>query len=128
MSAWRARISVFVLAVACGGKPPPQQKVIGHQTASTPGPSCSDVGVILRGSVERGEQAARAREAAISNACEIDRWSPELVACITGKPHPDRCLDQLTDKQRTDAIMRGIAGKRLTYRRTRIQAEEAGAV
>jgi hypothetical protein len=32
-----------------------------------------------------------------------------------------------TDKQRTDAIMRGIAGKRLTYRRTRIQAEETGA-
>jgi transposase-like protein len=32
-----------------------------------------------------------------------------------------------TDKQRTDAIMRGIAGKRLTYRRTRSQAEEAGA-
>jgi hypothetical protein len=33
----------------------------------------------------------------------------------------------LTDKQRTDAIMRGIAGKRLTYRRTRSQAEETGA-
>jgi hypothetical protein len=32
-----------------------------------------------------------------------------------------------SDKQRTDAIMRGIAGKRLTYRRTRGQAEEAGA-
>jgi hypothetical protein len=32
-----------------------------------------------------------------------------------------------TDKQRTDAIMRGIAGKRLTYRRTRSQGEEAGA-
>ena len=32
-----------------------------------------------------------------------------------------------TDKQRTDAIMRGIAGKRLTYRRTRSQAKEAGA-
>jgi hypothetical protein len=32
-----------------------------------------------------------------------------------------------TDKQRTDAIMRGIAGKRLTYRRTRGEAEGAGA-
>jgi hypothetical protein len=32
-----------------------------------------------------------------------------------------------SDKQRTDAIMRGIAGKRLTYRRTRSQDEEAGA-
>jgi hypothetical protein len=32
-----------------------------------------------------------------------------------------------TDKQRTDAIMRGIAGKRLTYRRTHSQAEETGA-
>jgi hypothetical protein len=32
----------------------------------------------------------------------------------------------LTDKQRTDAIMRGIAGKRLTYRRTRSQEAEAG--
>jgi hypothetical protein len=32
-----------------------------------------------------------------------------------------------SDKQRTDAIMRGIAGKRLTYRRTRNQGEEAGA-
>jgi hypothetical protein len=33
-----------------------------------------------------------------------------------------------TDKQRTDAVMRAIAGKRLTYRRTRSQPEEAGAV
>lgn len=32
-----------------------------------------------------------------------------------------------TDKQRTDAIMRGIAAKRVTYRRTRSQGEEAGA-
>jgi transposase-like protein len=31
-----------------------------------------------------------------------------------------------TDKQRTDAIMRGIVGKRLTYRRTRSQEAEAG--
>jgi hypothetical protein len=36
-------------------------------------------------------------------------------------------IARTADKQRTDAIMRGIAGKRLTYRRTRSQGEEAEA-
>src|SRR5207302_1607859 len=62
--------------------------------------TCTDVGVILRGPVEGGDDAGRAREAAIANACEIDKWPAVVVDCVTSNRKPDSCLAQLGHKQR----------------------------
>lgn len=88
----------FVVA-ACGSKPPPQQPVIGHEVPKTAPATCNDVGVILRGRVDGGEDAGRAREAAIANACEMDHWSNQVIDCVASERKPDSCLGKLNDKQ-----------------------------
>jgi hypothetical protein len=96
------RFAVVLLAVACGGKSQPRP-VIGHHVEGPLAPTCADVGVILRGPVERNDnsaEAGHAREAAIANACEIDAWPAPVIACIASKPKPSKCLDELTEQQR----------------------------
>ena len=46
---------------------------------------------------------------------------PIIVGAIAKDSHHYRVALGFTDKERSDAIMRGIAGKRLTHRRTRSQ-------
>jgi hypothetical protein len=86
--------------VGCGGTPAPAPQTIGHQVATPAAATCTDVGVILRGRVDTGEDAGRAREAAIANACETDKWSPAVVECVAGNKKPDTCLARLDEKQR----------------------------
>jgi len=91
---------LLVLA-ACGAKPAPHA-VIGHRATTPVPPSCADVGVILRGPIEHGDNpadAGRAREAAIANACEADHWSAQVIACVASKPAASECLDQLAPEQ-----------------------------
>ena len=90
-----------VALAGCGSKPPPAEPIIGHQVPKTAPPTCNDVGVILRGTVAGGEDAGRAREAAIANACEIDKWSVQVLDCIAGERKPNACIDQLDEKQRS---------------------------
>jgi hypothetical protein len=94
------RVVLAVALAACGSKPPPQPPVIGHEVPKTPPATCNDVGVILRGRVDTGgDDAARAREAVIANACEIDKWSAQVIDCIAGEKKPDACLGKLSEKQ-----------------------------
>ncbi len=91
----------LLVVVACGGQPQPRA-VIGHRVTAPAPPSCADVGVILRGPIEHTDNVAdagRAREAAIANACEADRWPAPVIACVASKPKPSECLDQLTPEQ-----------------------------
>jgi hypothetical protein len=91
----------LLVLVACGAKPAPRA-VIGHRATAPAAPSCADVGVILRGPIEHGDNAAdagRAREAAIANACETDAWSEQVIACVASKAKPSECLDRLTPEQ-----------------------------
>jgi hypothetical protein len=91
----------LLVLVACGANPAPPA-VIGHRASAPAAPSCADVGVILRGPIEHGDNAAdagRAREAAIANACETDSWSAQVIACVASKAKPSECLDRLTPEQ-----------------------------
>jgi hypothetical protein len=91
-------VGIVVGASSCGGKPPTPNRSLGNTTVPTP--SCSDAGTILRGDIGTADDTAgRAREAAIANACEIDRWAPEVVTCVTGTAKPQACLDKLTKAQ-----------------------------
>jgi hypothetical protein len=97
----RGRVALMFVIAACGGKTPPAPQTIGHQVASVAPTTCSDVGVILRGRVDGGEDAGRAREAAIANACELGKWSPAVVECVASNRKPEGCLSELDLKQRT---------------------------
>jgi hypothetical protein len=97
----RTRLGLVLFVLSCGGSQPAPQQVIANKPV---GPTCQDVGVVLRGHVEpdAGSDAniGRIREAAISNACEIDRWTPDVLGCIASSTQPDTCLEKLTAVQR----------------------------
>src|SRR5512140_1018535 len=95
-----SRVVLAVALAACGSKPPKAEPIIGHQVPKTAPATCADIGVILRGRVDGGDDAGRAREAAIANACEIDHWSAQVVDCVATERKPDPCLDKLSEKQR----------------------------
>ena len=92
--------ALAVVLAACGSKPPPVPPIIGHEVPKTAPATCSDIGVILRGPVNGGDDAGRAREAVIANACEIDKWSTQVLDCVASERKPDACLDKLSEKQR----------------------------
>ena len=92
------RIALVWLAIGCGSKPPPADQTIGHHVPTVAAPTCADVGVILRGPVS-SEDAGRAREAEIANACATDKWSPEIVMCVASEKKPQSCLAKLDEKQ-----------------------------
>ena len=75
--------------------------------------SCGDAGVILRGRVEDAKRAGPAKEAVIASACLLDKWSPEVLACIGGDGAPPSCLDKLDGRQRAayDKALESWAGE-----------------
>ncbi len=98
-----SRLALFALLVACGSKPPLAPPAIAHHAPAPAAATCGDVGVILRGAIENTDdraQAGRAREAAIANACELDRWPKDVIDCVATKPKPSACLAKLSDEQR----------------------------
>ena len=88
------------LAVGCGSKAPPADQTIGHQVPTVAPATCADVGVILRGPVYSGEDAGRARETAIANACSTDKWDAAVIACVASDKKPQSCVAKLSEKQR----------------------------
>jgi hypothetical protein len=94
------KFALVCLAIGCGSKAPPADQTIGHHVAPIAAASCADVGVILRGPVDGGEDAGRAREAAIANACTTDKWDAAVVACVASEKKPQPCLAKLSEKQR----------------------------
>ncbi len=98
-----SRLALVAVIVACGGTSPSPAPPIAHHAPAPAAPTCADVGVILRGPIEAADdpaQAGRAREAAIANACEIDRWPRDVIDCVASKPQASACLAKLTDEQR----------------------------
>ena len=88
---------MVVGALSCGGGHTAPQRVIANKPAV---PSCGDASVVLRGRVETDEKTGHMREAAIANACEIDRWTPDILGCVASSTDPETCLTQLTAHQR----------------------------
>lgn len=112
------RLAALVAIAACGGTPavapaPPP----GPAAASAPAPeaaapapvTCSDAGVILRGVVDDRHRAGPAKEAAIARSCLLDRWPPDVLACVASNAKPKTCLDALTAEQRETHEARLIA-------------------
>lgn len=94
------KLALTFFVLACGGKAPPARPV-AHQAPAPAAATCADVGVILRGTIDTGDkEAGRAREAAIANACEIDRWSPSVIECVATEKKATTCLGKLTVEQR----------------------------
>ncbi len=102
--------AVAILAAGCAGgaapsptrEPTPRRPPI-HQAAS-----CADVAALVRGDLSVGgvitsEDAKRgpSKQAMIERTCEQDRWTPEVLACVTSHHVPLICLDDLTEDQRT---------------------------
>jgi len=94
-------VAAFVwLAIGCGSKAPPADQTIGHHAAPVAAATCADVGVILRGTVDAGEDAGRAREAVIANACTNDKWDAAVITCVASEKKPQPCIAKLSQKQR----------------------------
>jgi hypothetical protein len=95
-----------VLALAACGAPATSQPVApapAQPTVPTRAPAaitCGDAGVVLRGYVEDAKRAGPVKEAAIATACLLDRWSPEVLACIGGDGSPAACIGKLDGRQR----------------------------
>ena len=100
-------LATLVAAAACGGgsKPAP--------TPPAPPPSpCVAVSQHMRDMVMKAGQEEQAGadmlnklgpiiERVVSERCQADAWSPEVIACINGADDKtmDPCIDQLTDDQ-----------------------------
>ncbi|HEY5951679.1 MAG TPA: hypothetical protein VIV40_39565 [Kofleriaceae bacterium] len=94
------RLGLLVIA-ACGSKQP-APTVVANRAPPPPPPvaaSCGDAGVILRGQVSSGDEAGRAREQLIEQACREGKWSKAVIDCVAGTPHPQDCLDKLSEQQ-----------------------------
>ena len=90
------RVVVCLVVVACGGTP--VHEPVAPVAAA---PTCSDVGVILRGAINgESTEAGPAREAAIAQACETDHWPGDVIQCVTANRKPASCLDKLATPQR----------------------------
>ena len=89
---------IVALVAGCGATP-----VVRESAPPPPArPTCSDVGVILRGAIDvESAEAGPARELAIANRCEHDRWPAEIIDCVAGNRSPITCLDKLTPEQHT---------------------------
>lgn len=92
---------LFAVLVACGGTRPPAHVPDAERPAQPAQPTCDEVGVILRGSVEdRAEGAGPAKEKAIAESCKRERWSVRVIACVAGTVVPTDCIKQLTAEQK----------------------------
>jgi hypothetical protein len=115
------KMALLLLAAGCA-KPapvaapaPPAPPPPAALAAVTPAPvTCGDVGVILRGNVEDQKQAGPAKEAAIARTCKLEKWSPELLACVGGQAQARPCLGKLTPAQR-DAYDKALAAWNEAY-------------
>lgn len=92
---------LVAVLVACGGTSTQAPAPEPARPAAPAQPTCDEVGIILRGSVEdRDEGAGPAKEKAIAQSCRSERWSVRVVACVAGTPVPTDCLKQLTAEQK----------------------------
>ncbi|MEO6776995.1 MAG: hypothetical protein ABI467_28955 [Kofleriaceae bacterium] len=91
------RVGLLAVLVACGGSPAPA--AVAAKPALAP-VTCHDASVILRGLIaSEDDKAGPARESAILRSCEVDRWAPEVLACIGIERKPSGCLAKLTEQQ-----------------------------
>jgi hypothetical protein len=92
---------LFAVLAACGGTSRPAQVPAPTPPAQPAQPTCDEVGIILRGSVEdRDAGAGPAKEKAIAESCRRERWSIRVIACVAGTPVPSDCIKQLTAEQK----------------------------
>jgi len=101
----RLAAAAVVILSSCGGKaatPPPAQptKPVVPPVVAIPAATCTDVAVILRGKTNLEKDAAEARETLIKEACEADKWTAEMLKCVSSTPDASACLDKLTEDQR----------------------------
>src|SRR5688572_1414750 len=102
VSAMRASVGLVLFVWACGSKPAPEPVVAKHPPPKPMQANCTDVGVILRGNIEiesDDEKAGPAKEAAITTACETDKWPSSVIDCVASTPRPQECISKLDDKQ-----------------------------
>lgn len=81
-----------------GSNGPPGAAGLQQGSAGSALITCTDVGIVLRGSVERHSDAGPAKERAIEQACLEDAWSRAVIDCV-GRGKKD-CLELLTAAQR----------------------------
>ncbi|HTL33727.1 MAG TPA: hypothetical protein VL326_11415 [Kofleriaceae bacterium] len=112
----RGALALAIL-VACGGTPPAATRgTYAEPLHNAPAePTCGEVGILLRGPNEdRSESSGPAKERAIAESCERDRWARPVIACVASSTHPTDCLRDLSKLQR-EAYDQRIAAWAVKY-------------
>ena len=96
------RVSLLLVVAACGSQQPARKIVAPPPKPQPVAATCSDAGVILRGNVDAAtDDVAKAKEQAIASACSEDAWSQAVIDCVASTPHPQDCIDKLSEPQLT---------------------------